>query len=283
MACASMHLWGTRKCSPKCITPVGGGFVCLLAAPLTPRSCCHGTPLPFHQRSGNCSPVFVQRLTVVGCGDHESRLPPTWPPRTHNCSGIWEVMNQCIQGLLTEGSASSGLNVHHQSAGLFQRLVENAWGGQQNRRAGLAERVYAMAVSEENAAGGQVVTAPTNGAAGVLPKTEILRDAFGGSSGAGCDRLPLTAGAIGILYKEGRHRPRRKSAVRGSGVACSMAAGALAAIQGGSPEQIENAAEIGMEHNLGLTCDPIGGLVQIPCIERNTMGQSRRSMPLTWP
>ena len=134
--------------------------------------------------------------------------------------------------------------------------------------------LYAMAVNEENAAGGRVVTAPTNGAAGVIPAVLHYHQRF--FPGAGDEAVVeflLTAAAIGVLYKKNGSLSGAEVGCQGEvGVACSMAAGALAAVMGGTPGQVENAAEIGMEHNLGLTCDPIGGLVQIPCIERNAMG-----------
>ena len=134
--------------------------------------------------------------------------------------------------------------------------------------------LYAMAVNEENAAGGRVVTAPTNGAAGIIPAVlHYWRRFCHGSSRENVSQFLLTAGAIGILYKENASISGAEVGCQGEvGVACSMAAGALAEVLGGTPAQVENAAEIGMEHNLGLTCDPIGGLVQIPCIERNAMG-----------
>ena len=134
--------------------------------------------------------------------------------------------------------------------------------------------LYAMAVNEENAAGGRVVTAPTNGAAGVIPAVlHYYVNFLPGANEDGIASFLLTAGAIGIIYKENASLSGAEVGCQGEvGVACSMAAGALAAVMGGSPEQIENAAEIGMEHNLGMTCDPVGGLVQIPCIERNAMG-----------
>ena len=134
--------------------------------------------------------------------------------------------------------------------------------------------LWALAVNEENAAGGRVVTAPTNGAAGVIPAVLKYYETFvHGSTRAGAQALLMTAAAIGFLYKQNASISGAEVGCQGEvGTACSMAAGALAEILGGTPEQVENAAEIGMEHNLGLTCDPIGGLVQIPCIERNTMG-----------
>ncbi len=134
--------------------------------------------------------------------------------------------------------------------------------------------LYALAVNEENAAGGRVVTAPTNGAAGVIPAVLAYYDRFvPGSNARGIRDFLATAAAIGMLYKHNASISAAEVGCQGEvGVACSMAAGGLCAVLGGSNAQIENAAEIGMEHNLGLTCDPIGGLVQIPCIERNTMG-----------
>jgi L-serine dehydratase len=133
--------------------------------------------------------------------------------------------------------------------------------------------LYALAVNEENAAGGRVVTAPTNGAAGIIPAVLHYYARFHpGVSTAGIADFLLTAAAIGLLYKENASISGAEVGCQGEvGVACSMAAGALCAVMGGTPEQVENAAEIGMEHHLGLTCDPVGGLVQIPCIERNAI------------
>jgi L-serine dehydratase len=133
---------------------------------------------------------------------------------------------------------------------------------------------YALAVNEENAAGGRVVTAPTNGAAGIIPAViHYYRRFVSGADEEGVFRFLLTAGAIGILYKKNASLSGAEMGCQGEvGVACSMAAGGLVAAMGGNDEQVENAAEIGMEHNLGLTCDPVAGLVQVPCIERNAMG-----------
>jgi L-serine dehydratase len=133
--------------------------------------------------------------------------------------------------------------------------------------------LYALAVNEENAAGGRVVTAPTNGAAGIIPAVlHYYANFVRGADRDGIVRFLLTAGAIGVIYKETASISGAEVGCQGEvGSACSMAAGAMAAVLGGTPEQVENAAEIGMEHNLGLTCDPVGGLVQIPCIERNAI------------
>ncbi len=184
-----------------------------------------------------------------------------------------DVMFDCIErGMATEGILPGGLNVRRRASRLTARL----------RGTGSADplapldwvTVFAMAVNEENAAGGRVVTAPTNGAAGVIPAiARYYRDFIPGADTAGLLRYFLTAAAIGILYKENASISGAEVGCQGEvGVACSMAAGGLVAAMGGSNAQVEHAAEIAMEHNLGMTCDPIGGLVQIPCIERNAMG-----------
>lgn len=194
---------------------------------------------------------------------------------------IWEVMQNCVQrGCHQEGVLPGGLNVRRRAAGIYRYL-------QEQEKKDLPQRdpaevmdwvsVWALAVNEENAAGGRVITAPTNGAAGVIPAVLHYYMKFvKNASNEGIVTFLLTAGAIGLLYKEGASISAAEMGCMGEvGVACSMAAAGLAAAQGGTNEQIENAAEIGMEHNLGLTCDPVGGLVQIPCIERNTMGATK--------
>ncbi len=189
------------------------------------------------------------------------------------------AMSACIdRGIPQEGILPGGLKVRRRAHAIAQGLTGDVPG---SNPAEVFEWVslWALAVNEENAAGGRVVTAPTNGAAGVLPavlrfyETLIAKDAKAEARGEGARTFLLTAAAIGMLYKKRASISAAEMGCQGEvGVACSMAAGALAAVLGGSNRQIENAAEIGMEHNLGLTCDPIGGLVQIPCIERNTMG-----------
>jgi L-serine dehydratase len=186
---------------------------------------------------------------------------------------LWQVMQACVQrGLETEGVLPGGLNVRRRAPRLARRLGEI--GGSDPLAPMDWVNVYAMAVNEENAAGGRVVTAPTNGAAGIIPAVAHYFMRFvDGASDESLFRYFLTAGAIGILYKENASISGAEVGCQGEvGVACSMAAGGLVAAQGGSNLQVEYAAEIGMEHNLGMTCDPIGGLVQIPCIERNAMG-----------
>jgi L-serine dehydratase len=187
---------------------------------------------------------------------------------------IWDTMEACIErGCRTDGVLPGGLRVRRRAPRLFQRLEGRSPGADPLT---LMDRVslYALAVNEENAAGGRVVTAPTNGAAGVIPAViAYYTRHMPGATRAGVRDFLLTAAAIGMLYKRNASLSAAEMGCQGEvGVACSMAAAGLAAVMGGSNEQIEEAAEIGMEHNLGLTCDPVAGLVQVPCIERNTMG-----------
>ncbi len=201
-----------------------------------------------------------------------------WRPDGETRAGllkIWNVMQACVQrGCKTEGILPGGFKVKRRAPSLFNSLISNP-------EAALRDplqvmdwvNLYALAVNEENAAGGRVVTAPTNGAAGIVPAVlhYYARFVHGATEDGVIDFL-LTAAAIGILYKENASISGAEVGCQGEvGVACSMAAGALCAVMGGTPEQVENAAEIGMEHHLGLTCDPVGGLVQIPCIERNAI------------
>jgi L-serine dehydratase len=190
---------------------------------------------------------------------------------------IWQTMKGCIErGIATEGILPGGLNVRRRAHRLAERLKEKEATGQPSDPLAPLDwvTVYAMAVNEENAAGGRVVTAPTNGAAGVVPAVAHFYERFvTGADHEGIIRFFLTSAAIGILYKENASISGAEVGCQGEvGVACSMAAGGLIAAMGGTNGQVEHAAEIAMEHNLGMTCDPIGGLVQIPCIERNAMG-----------
>jgi L-serine dehydratase len=187
---------------------------------------------------------------------------------------IWEAMRQCVhKGLEREGVLPGGLRVRRRAPELFRQLCAEPEDNDPLRAMDWVN-LYALAVNEENAAGGRVVTAPTNGAAGVIPAVlAYYRRFVPGSTQAGVRDFLLTAAAIGMLYKRNASLSAAEMGCQGEvGVACSMAAAGLAAVLGGSNSQIEEAAEIGMEHNLGLTCDPIAGLVQVPCIERNTMG-----------
>ena len=188
---------------------------------------------------------------------------------------IWQVMQACVaRGCATEGVLPGGFKVKRRAKALRDALTSKPEEALRDPLQVLDwVNLYALAVNEENAAGGRVVTAPTNGAAGIIPAVLHYYTRFVPQASAqGVHDFLLTAAAIGILYKENASISGAEVGCQGEvGVACSMAAGALCAVLGGTPEQVENAAEIGMEHHLGLTCDPVGGLVQIPCIERNAI------------
>jgi L-serine dehydratase len=187
---------------------------------------------------------------------------------------IWAVMQECVRrGTEAEGVLPGGLRVRRR-AGALRETLERTGDTADPLYAMEWVTMYALAVNEENAAGGRVVTAPTNGAAGIIPAVLHYYTRFvPGADDAGVVRFLLTAGAIGVLFKENASISGAEVGCQGEvGSACSMAAAGLAEALGGTPEQVENAAEIGVEHNLGLTCDPVGGLVQIPCIERNAIG-----------
>jgi len=189
---------------------------------------------------------------------------------------LWTAMQQCVQrGIRASGTLPGGLHVVRRAPALYGELSSRPEAAMRDPLTVLDwVNLYALAVNEENAAGGRVVTAPTNGAAGIIPSVLHYYDRFcPGATEQGVFDFLLTAAAVGILYKENASISGAEVGCQGEvGVACSMAAAGLTAALGGTSGQIENAAEIGMEHNLGLTCDPIGGLVQIPCIERNAMG-----------
>jgi L-serine dehydratase len=188
---------------------------------------------------------------------------------------ISAAMDACVRrGCEREGILPGGLKVKRRAASLFRKLKSDPRGDKDPLSIMDWVNLFALAVNEENAAGGRVVTAPTNGAAGIIPAVmTYYRRFLPNADDEGSLRFLLTAAAIGALYKKNASISGAEVGCQGEvGVACSMAAGALAEVMGGTPAQVENAAEIGMEHNLGLTCDPIGGLVQVPCIERNAMG-----------
>ena len=200
----------------------------------------------------------------------------TWAAEAQVRAGVlhlWQVMQQCVErGFHQSGVLPGPLKVRRRAPKLYRVLIEG--GASKPLDAMDWVNAFALAVNEENAAGGRVVTAPTNGAAGIVPAVlHFYRRFEPGASDEGVIRFLLTAAAIGMLYKRNASISGAEMGCQGEvGVACSMAAAGLVAALQGSNEQIENAAEIGMEHNLGLTCDPVGGLVQIPCIERNAMG-----------
>jgi L-serine dehydratase len=206
--------------------------------------------------------------------ENEKQLMPE--QQVHDkLANIWHTMRSSVErGFRHEGILEGGLKLRRRAPGLFRRLNAESTHTKDPLAAIDWVNLFAMSVNEENAAGGQVVTAPTNGAAGILPAVLSYYDKFVEPvSDEIAVRYLLTAAAIGILYKKNASISGAEVGCQGEvGVACSMAAGALTDIMGGTIDQVENAAEIGMEHNLGLTCDPVGGLVQVPCIERNAMG-----------
>lgn len=203
----------------------------------------------------------------------------SWQPEEQtksNLANIWHVMKACVEkGIKEEGILPGGLNVKRRANKLYKQLCSKPEASLKDPLTILDwVNLYALAVNEENASGGRVVTAPTNGAAGIIPAVlHYYMNFISHSTEEKAINFLLTAGAIAIIFKENASISGADVGCQGEvGVACSMAAGALTEVLGGTPNQVENAAEIGMEHNLGLTCDPIGGLVQIPCIERNAMG-----------
>ncbi|WP_374429686.1 L-serine ammonia-lyase [Ideonella dechloratans] len=232
-------------------------------------------PLPFTTGAQLLAQCRAQGLSIAQVMRANERH---WRSDTEIDAGllhIWQVMQACVRrGCQTEGTLPGGFKVKRRAAALYRALTEHPEAALKDPLQVLDwVNLYALAVNEENAAGGRVVTAPTNGAAGIVPAVLHYYHRFvPGASTQGVMDFLLTAAAIGILYKENASISGAEVGCQGEvGVACSMAAGALAAVLGGTPEQVENAAEIGMEHHLGLTCDPVGGLVQIPCIERNAI------------
>ncbi|MFN8446214.1 MAG: L-serine ammonia-lyase [Caldilineaceae bacterium] len=257
---------------------VGGGFVVDELAVGHERVKADDTPLPYEFNS-------AEELLVL-CKAHGKSISQimlenegAWRSESETRSGllnIWHVMQECVRrGCTSDGILPGGMKVRRRAADFYRKLVERPEANLQDPLNVMDwVNVYAIAVNEENAWGGRVVTAPTNGAAGIIPAVLHYYARFvPGANDDGIVRFLLTAGAIGSLYKKNASISGADVGCQGEvGVACSMAAAGLTEVRGGSVDQVENAAEIGMEHNLGLTCDPVGGLVQIPCIERNAMG-----------
>jgi L-serine dehydratase len=247
-------------------------------------------PFPFHSAAELLATAHANELSIsqlmlenecalVKSAAHDADKAPVEIVRD-GIERIWQAMRTCVErGMATEGILPGGLNVRRRAHRLAERLHEKEANGLRSDPLAPLDwvTVYAMAVNEENAAGGRVVTAPTNGAAGVVPAVAHYYERFMPEADhEGLLRFFLTSAAIGILYKENASISGAEVGCQGEvGVACSMAAGGLTAALGGSNGQVEHAAEIAMEHNLGMTCDPIGGLVQIPCIERNAMGAAK--------
>ncbi len=257
---------------------VGGGFV-VEGGQAVAQTAAVALPHPFSTGDELMAQCRAHGLSVAAL---VLRNECAWRPEAEVRAGllrIWGAMQQCVQrgfGIdnpLAAQALPGPLRMRRRAGELHRELLAQA-GAADPLAAMDWVNAFAMAVNEENAAGGRVVTAPTNGAAGVVPAVMHYYQRFvPGASDEGIVDFLLTAAAIGMLYKTNASISGAEVGCQGEvGVACSMAAGALAAVLGGTPAQVENAAEIGMEHNLGLTCDPVGGMVQIPCVERNAMG-----------
>ena len=257
---------------------VGGGFVVSHDEAAADRIVKDATPLPYPFSSG------AELLAL--CTNHKMSIAEimlaneqVWRSKKEIRKGllkIWGAMHSCIKrGYTASGDLPGGLKVHRRAPSLYRELSQSSESADRDPLKIIDwVNLYALSVNEENAAGGRVVTAPTNGAAGIIPAVlNYYNNFIHHSDEDGIIEFLLTAGAIGLLYVLNASISGAEVGCQGEvGVACSMAAGGLTAAMGGTMSQVENAAEIGMEHNLGLTCDPVGGLVQIPCIERNAMG-----------
>jgi L-serine dehydratase len=266
---------------------IGGGFIIEDGVDPSAQNPQPAIPFPFHNAAELLATAHANELSIsqlmleneCALVPHDQERAPVEVVR-QGIERIWQAMQSCVErGIAAEGILPGGLNVRRRAHRLAERLrAKEADGLRGDPLAPLDWiTVYAMAVNEENAAGGRVVTAPTNGAAGVVPAVAHYYDRFMPEADhEGLMRFFLTSAAIGILYKENASISGAEVGCQGEvGVACSMAAGGLTAALGGTNGQVEHAAEIAMEHNLGMTCDPIGGLVQIPCIERNAMGAAK--------
>ncbi|MFI5978775.1 L-serine ammonia-lyase [Streptomyces sp. NPDC051452] len=272
-----MTLWAYDSSGAELLTKtyysVGGGFVVDEDAVGADRIVLDDTVLKYPFRTGD-ELLRLAKETGLSISSLMLENERAWRTEEEIRAGlleIWRVMRECVQrGMSREGILPGGLKVRRRASVSARQLRAE---GDPLAHAMEWITLYAMAVNEENAAGGRVVTAPTNGAAGIIPAVlHYYINFVPGADEDGVVRFLLAAGAIGMLFKENASISGAEVGCQGEvGSACSMAAGALAEVLGGSPEQVENAAEIGMEHNLGLTCDPVGGLVQIPCIERNGM------------
>jgi L-serine dehydratase len=254
---------------------VGGGFVLGEDETGAPKIVPDATPVPYPFSSGA---ELLAHATATGLPISQVMLANELVRRDkaqvrEELLHIWAVMQECVvQGCAADGVLPGGLRVRRRARLLLETLEREGDTGDPLHAMEWIT-VWALAVNEQNASGGRVVTAPTNGAAGIIPAVLHYYTRFvPGADDDGVVRFLLTAGAIGVLFKENASISGAEVGCQGEvGSACSMASGALAEVLGGTPEQAENAAEIGVEHNLGLTCDPVGGLVQIPCIERNAI------------
>jgi L-serine dehydratase len=259
---------------------VGGGFVVSRAEAEAGETGASPPPEPVRHPFGTAAELLeTGRRHALSVADILRANETAWRPAAVTAAAldrIWQTMEACIdRGCRGAGELPGGLRVRRRAAKLFHSLSGEPAGDPLTTLDWVS--LFALAVNEENAAGGRVVTAPTNGAAGIVPAVLAYYVRFlPAATPEGIRTFLLTAGAIGMLYKKNASLSAAEMGCQGEvGVACSMAAAGLAAVMGGTNEQIEEAAEIGMEHNLGLTCDPVAGLVQVPCIERNTMGATK--------
>lgn len=259
---------------------VGGGFVVSEAEAQAGRAGGNEPANPVSHEFGSAADLLdIGKRTGLSIAAIVRQNETAWRAPAETDAGldrIWAVMEQCIErGCRAEGILPGGLHVRRRACVIFRNLQQRPASADPLAAFDWVS-LFALAVNEENAAGGRVVTAPTNGAAGVIPAVIAYYRRFLNGTADGVRDFLLTAAAVGMLFKRNASLSAAEMGCQGEvGVACSMAAAGLAAVMGGSNEQVENAAEIGMEHNLGLTCDPIGGLVQVPCIERNTMGAAK--------
>ncbi|TXS92048.1 L-serine ammonia-lyase [Parahaliea maris] len=259
---------------------VGGGFVLSCAEADASGRGVATAPVavtyPFHDARSLLQQADDHGLTIADLVLANEAAFRSEEATREGLARLWQTMDECIRlGCKATGNLPGGLNIPRRANQLYRELRRQPERGLSDQLTVMDWiNLYAMAVNEQNAAGARVVTAPTNGAAGVIPAVLAYYDRFvPGSNAEGINTFLATAAAIGMLYKHNASISAAEVGCQGEiGVACSMAAAALCAVLGGDNQQIENAAEIGMEHNLGLTCDPIAGLVQVPCIERNTMG-----------
>jgi L-serine dehydratase len=252
---------------------VGGGFIVADGQDSGTKPSVLDVPFPFNSAAELLDIANKKNLPIWAVVFENEKTWRTEDEIRLGIQGIWNAMQQSARrGLMAEGVLPGGLNVRRRASGMYQKIISKPASDPAAAMDWLT--VHAIAVSEENAAGGRVVTAPTNGAAGVMPAVAHYYQRFApGASADGVLRYFLTAGAIGILYKENASISGAEVGCQGEvGVAASMAAAGLVAAYEGTNAQVEHAAEIAMEHHLGMTCDPIAGLVQIPCIERNAMG-----------
>jgi len=264
---------------------VGGGFVVseseATEGGTTRRIVPDTTALAFPFRTGDELVALCERenLGIAGIMRRNERVWRSDQEIDDGLLHIWHVMQACVKrGCETQGVLPGGYKVKRRAPGLYAQLTKPGMAAPHDPLIALDwVNLWALAVNEENAAGGRVVTAPTNGAAGIMPALMHYYARFvHGANDAGIVDFLLTAAAIGFLYKENASISGAEVGCQGEvGVACSMSAAALTAVLGGTVRQVENAAEIAMEHHLGLTCDPVGGLVQIPCIERNAIGAAK--------